>query len=91
MSKNGAKMKIWRISVSQARLNIFSAIMYLKLEVEFLDHIFILFRMAHSDFKKTAPILRFIGLNTKMSFFSTSIFVVFIVLLKYSSEDSSKF
>ena len=84
-------MKIWQISVSQERLNIFSAVVYLKLEVEFLDQIFILFRMAHSDFKKTAPILRFIGLNTKMSFFSTFIFVIFINLLKYKTEDSNKF
>ena len=75
-------MKIWRISVFWAQSYIFSVVMYWKLKVAFLDHLFILFRLAVSDFWNKLPLNRCGGLNEKLrvfcliffqfSFFSTN-------------------
>jgi hypothetical protein len=84
-------MKIWQIWVSRAQSYIFSAVVYWELKFEFLDHFFILFRMAHLDVLKTALLLRYIGLNAKMPVFSNAFLVVFIYFLEYNEENSNKF
>ena len=58
-----------------------SAVLYflsrcvLKANIKFIDYLFILFRMAYSDFLKVAPLLRFVGHDVKITYFLNSNFI----------------
>jgi hypothetical protein len=84
-------MKFWQIRVSQAQSYISSIVRYWKLKIEFLDHFFVLFRLAVSDFWNKLPLIRCRGPCTKLRVFLSHIFSLFIFFKKYGKYRSSYF